>query len=92
MALRRGTTLIGFQVVGAQHRAEPFRPVDWRIAEGIAQIASVALEHARVVEELNQASRLSRVWIPLRGVARSQRRETNGRSCGAPSDPALIPL
>jgi PAS domain S-box-containing protein len=63
MALRRGTTLIGVQVVLARDTAEPFRPLDWRIAHGIAQLASVALEHARVVEELNQASRLKSEFV-----------------------------
>lgn len=63
MALRRGTTLIGVQVVLARDRTEPFRPVDWRIAQGIAQVASVALEHALVVEELNQANRLKSEFV-----------------------------
>jgi signal transduction histidine kinase len=63
MALRRGPTLIGLQVVQSRNRTEPFRPIDLRIARGIAQIASVALEHARVVEELNQASRLKSEFV-----------------------------
>lgn len=63
MALRRGRTLIGVQVVLARAAGATFRPVEWRIAHGIAQLASVALEHARVVEELNQASRVKSEFV-----------------------------
>jgi signal transduction histidine kinase/putative methionine-R-sulfoxide reductase with GAF domain len=58
MALRRGKELIGLQVALPRGRAEPFTPAQRRIAQGIAQVASVALEHARVVKELERANRL----------------------------------
>ncbi|MCK6556665.1 ATP-binding protein [Candidatus Binatia bacterium] len=58
MALRRGTTLIGMHVACYRGRREPFAPAQERIAGGIAQIASLALENARLVEELGRASRL----------------------------------
>jgi len=63
MALRRGRELIGLQVALSHGRARPFAPAQLRVAQGIAQLASVALEHARVVNELAQANRLRSDFI-----------------------------
>jgi len=58
VALRRGTTLIGIHSACYRGRTEPFSAQQERIARGIAQLASLALENARLVEELNRASRV----------------------------------
>lgn len=55
MALRQGDDLIGIQTVQRASR-EPFSPTQMAIAHGIAQLASLALDHARLVEELEQAN------------------------------------
>jgi PAS domain S-box-containing protein len=55
VALRRAGKLIG--VLGASNvsRDESFTPQQLRIARGIAQLGSFALENARLVEELERA-------------------------------------
>jgi len=58
MALRRGSTLIGIHTACYRGRTERFSPRQQRIAGGIAQLASLALENARLVEELGRASRV----------------------------------
>src|SRR4029077_15878788 len=63
MALRRGSDLIGLQVGLSRGRVEPFSATQRRIAKGIAQVASVALEHARVIDELNQANRIKSEFV-----------------------------
>src|SRR5262249_3112099 len=52
MALRRGGELIGVQAAGYRHRPAVFSPTSERIALGIAQIASLALNNARLLEEV----------------------------------------
>jgi signal transduction histidine kinase len=63
VALRRGDKLIG--VLGAEHRGRrvPFTPQQFRIARGIAHLASLALETARLVEELEAANRLKSEFV-----------------------------
>ncbi len=63
MALRRGTELIGLQTALSRNRRTPFTETERRIARGIAQAASLALEHARVVNELAQANRLKSEFV-----------------------------
>ncbi len=63
MALRRGSGIIGLQVAYARSRVEPFTPQQWRIARGIAQLASLALENARLAAEANEASRLKSEFV-----------------------------
>ena len=64
MALRRGKEMIGFHWPPATlGRREPFTPQQERIARGIAQIASMALENARLVEELDRASRVKSDFV-----------------------------
>jgi PAS domain S-box-containing protein len=57
VALRRGNELIGVHTA-ARRVATRFTSQEERIFRGIAQLASLALEHARVVEELERANRL----------------------------------
>ncbi|MBI1815145.1 MAG: PAS domain S-box protein [Deltaproteobacteria bacterium] len=56
-ALRRGDETIGFLHAAYRGRTEPFTARQHRIARGIAHIASLALENARLVEELDRANR-----------------------------------
>ncbi len=57
LALRRGKDLIGFQTVSYRGRTG-FSPSQKRIAQGTAQLASLALENARLLEQAQGASRL----------------------------------
>ncbi len=63
MALRRGREIIGIQVGMVRHVVEPFSAQQWRIARGLAQLASLVLAHSRVVEELERASRLKSEFV-----------------------------
>jgi PAS domain S-box-containing protein len=63
MALRRGTQMIGVHSACRLGRQEPFTPQQERIARGMAQLASLALENARLVEELDRASRLKSEFV-----------------------------
>lgn len=58
VALRRGEEIIGIQIAGYWHRPEPFTTPYQRIAQGISQIASLALVNAGLLEGLEQANRL----------------------------------
>lgn len=58
MALRHGDALIGFQSAGYWHRGEGPTDVQRRIAAGISQAASMAMAHARLLEESQNASRV----------------------------------
>src|SRR5262249_41629227 len=58
VALRRGDQIIGFQVAGRRRAAPAFSARQQRVARGIAQLASLALENARLVDKLEQANRL----------------------------------
>ncbi|HVO24210.1 MAG TPA: ATP-binding protein [Candidatus Margulisiibacteriota bacterium] len=57
VALRRSDELIGVHTAGRRTLTR-FTPQQERIFRGIAQLASLALEHTRVVEELERANRL----------------------------------
>jgi PAS domain S-box-containing protein len=56
--LERGGELVGIQTAGFRRKGVHFSPVQRRIARDLARLASIALEHQRVVEELRQTSRL----------------------------------
>jgi signal transduction histidine kinase len=58
VALRRGEEIIGVQIAGYRNRPEPFTTPQQRIAQGISQIASLALVNAQLLEGLEQANRL----------------------------------
>ncbi len=61
--LRRGTELIGVLSCAYRGRTDRFTPVQQRIGRGIAQLASLALENARLVEELRSASQLKSEFV-----------------------------
>jgi signal transduction histidine kinase len=63
MALRRGDDLIGIHCACYRGRQERFAPQQERIAQGIAQLASMALANARLVEELGRANRLRSEFV-----------------------------
>ncbi len=58
MALRRGEELVGVQTAGWYNRTGRLSPEEERIAHGIGQMASIALDHFRVISELERANRL----------------------------------
>ncbi len=58
VALRRGDELIGMHTADRRDPAQRFTLQQERIFRGIGQLASLALEHVRVVEELERANRL----------------------------------
>jgi PAS domain S-box-containing protein len=62
LALRHGKELIGFHAIGYR-RWQRLEPGKRRIAYGIAQIASVALANARLLEELERANRLKQDFV-----------------------------
>ncbi len=61
--LRRGSELIGFHAAGYRGRREPFTDQQLRIARGMAQLASLALSTARLLEELEQANRFKSEFV-----------------------------
>jgi PAS domain S-box-containing protein len=63
MALRRGNEVVGVQSVGLKSAGAVFSPAQERIARGIAHIASLALENARLFEQLESASRLKSDFV-----------------------------
>jgi PAS domain S-box-containing protein len=63
MAVRRGNEIIGIQAATCRRRAVPFTAVQSGTARGIAQLASLFLAHARVVSELERASRLKSEFV-----------------------------
>lgn len=60
--LRRGRDLLGVQSAG-RFSGAPFERRDERIAVGIGQLASLALENARLVEQLNRANRIKSEFV-----------------------------
>ncbi len=62
MALRQGDDLIGIQTV-QRPEGTPFSDTQIAIARGIAQLASLALDHARLVDELERASRVKSDFV-----------------------------
>jgi signal transduction histidine kinase len=63
IALRRGQDLIGLQTASRRGYRESFGNAERRIARGIAQLASLILEHARVREELERSNRLKSDFV-----------------------------
>ena len=64
IALRRGHELIGLQtaVLGEGH---PVGAVERKIAGGLARLGSLALEHARAIDELSRANRLKSDFVAM---------------------------
>src|SRR5262249_34998774 len=63
MALRLGSDLVGVHGAGYRHKREPFSRRQERIARGLAQLASLALQNARLVEELDRAHRVKADFV-----------------------------
>jgi signal transduction histidine kinase len=63
MALRRGSDIIGILTASYRNGEKGFTTAQERIARGIAQLASLAMEDARLVEELAHANRLKSEFV-----------------------------
>src|SRR5205085_2166458 len=63
MALRSGSEIIGIQVAYRRRSGHGFTATDFRIARGVAQSASLALNHAKLVEELERANRVRSEFV-----------------------------
>ncbi len=63
LPLRRGGEIIGIQANGYRGRTEPFTLAQQQLGRGIAQLASMALSNARLVEELERASSLKSEFV-----------------------------
>jgi signal transduction histidine kinase/DNA-binding response OmpR family regulator len=63
MALRKGDQTIGVLAARRQRPSRPFTVTQQRIARGIAQIASMALANARLLEELQRANGLKSDFV-----------------------------
>jgi PAS domain S-box-containing protein len=62
-AIRRGGVAVGVLAALHHRQAEPFTSAQLRIARGVANLTSLALEHARVVDELERANRLKSEFV-----------------------------
>lgn len=58
VALRHGEALLGVLSAGYRTRSQPFSPYQQRLARGLAQFVSLALENLRMLEEMARVSRL----------------------------------
>jgi PAS domain S-box-containing protein len=63
MALRRGEDLIGVQVAWWRSPPPPLSRRQRRVARGVSQLASLALENARLMEELNEANNIKSDFV-----------------------------
>jgi len=63
VALRCGDRFIGAQSGAYRGRLEPFTAKQERIAQGMAQLAALALENAFLVEELEHANRIKSEFV-----------------------------
>jgi len=59
----RGRELSGLQIAAQGTDARPFSDTQRRIAAGIAQLGSIALENARLLNELDEANRLKSEFV-----------------------------
>jgi len=65
LALRRGEEIIGFQTAASPRDGKPFSEVRLRIARGIAHLSSMALEHARITDQLGRANSLKSEFVAM---------------------------
>jgi PAS domain S-box-containing protein len=65
VALRRGGELVGIQSTGYRSDYAPFTTQQRRIAQGIAHLASMALENARLFEQAETANRLKSDFLAI---------------------------
>ena len=63
IALRRRDHIIGIQVASRHDLTQSFSEKQFEIARGIGQLASLALQNVRLVEELERASRLKSEFV-----------------------------
>jgi len=63
VALRRGDELVGFQTALRAGCAGDFDVLQVRIAQGIGQLASMALDNAQLLEQLEQANRIKSEFV-----------------------------
>ena len=63
IGLRRGSQLVGVHVAAQRAPGRTFGPRQYRIARGLAQLASLALENARLFEKLEGANQLKAVFL-----------------------------
>lgn len=63
IALRRRDQIIGVQVASCRDLDRSFDEKQFEIARGIGQLASLALQNVRLVEELERASRLKSEFV-----------------------------
>jgi PAS domain S-box-containing protein len=61
--LRRGGELVGFQTADYRGRDDVFGGHNERMVRGIGQLASLALENVRLIEELERANRLKSDFV-----------------------------
>jgi len=64
-ALKRGSELIGFQTAVLAAPGARFDAVELEVAGGIAHLASLALEHARAMEQLSRANGLKSEFVAM---------------------------
>jgi diguanylate cyclase (GGDEF)-like protein len=65
LALRRGEEIVGFQTAALPNGGRPFSEVQLRTARGIAHLASMALEHARINDQLGHANNLKSEFVAM---------------------------
>ncbi|MGH7785895.1 MAG: GAF domain-containing sensor histidine kinase, partial [Candidatus Binatia bacterium] len=63
MALRRGNEVIGIHTASLGQGRPPFSPRQQQIARKLAQIASMSLANAKLVEELESANRIKSDFV-----------------------------
>lgn len=63
VGLRRGDEVLGFYTAHYRQRVEPFSTRQEQLAKGIVHLASLALDNARLVEELERASRIKSDFV-----------------------------
>jgi len=63
LALRRGSEVIGIHTIGSQALRTTFSPQQQRLALGIAQFTSLALDNACLLEQAESATRLKSEFL-----------------------------
>jgi signal transduction histidine kinase len=63
MALRRGSEIIGIHTASYRGGRKAFSPLQEQIAHKMAQIASISLANAKLVEELERANRVKSDFV-----------------------------
>jgi signal transduction histidine kinase len=63
LVLRHGQEVIGIQIAGVRTRSFVFSPQHCRIAQGIVQFSTMALENARLLEQAESANRLKSEFL-----------------------------